>query len=469
MARGTTVGGGRESPTSQRPSVGQSNDTVLFTARWTHASQSHRERLVLRRQATANQIFREPDVIREARVLQGLAAASPRPGTRRALVRDRSRGARGAVLRDDRGAGTRARRATVDPHRRLAANTDDRERERLWASAMETLVAIHDVDWQRSHAFLLDDDRDAATLDAHVDRLADWYAWSTAGREFPVTDAALAFLVEHRSDIRTGSPALVWGDARVGNMIFGDEHTVVAAIDWEVASIGEPAIDVAHWLFFDDFGTHACGIEPLPGWPDRATHSGRYEALAGRTLDDLDFYELMEEFFMATTLIRQADTRVARGLAPPDHAHGPRQHGHPDAGARLRLPVPALSPDYVAHRGRQGALTRERTCVNKRCIAPSVDAGWFYLAPVLAISASIAPVTLPEPRPMLWMLTSTSAASARSAPTVQCSLGRWANGSYWNSRIAFSCVILLIVVVGQVADRLHEDSGACGHAESECG
>ena len=227
-----------------------------------------------------------------------------------------------------------------------------RERERLWASAMETLVAIHDVDWQRSHAFLLDDDRDAATLDAHVDRLADWYAWSTAGREFPVTDAALAFLVEHRSDIRTGPPALVWGDARVGNMIFGDEHTVAAAIDWEVASIGQPAIDVAHWLFFDDFATHACGIEPLPGWPDRATHRGRAtRRSSGRTLDDLEFYELMEEFFMATTLIRQADARVAAASHRPTRGWATTTRSPRCSRAASRLPVPDLSPDYIAHRG----------------------------------------------------------------------------------------------------------------------
>ena len=218
-------------------------------------------------------------MIREARVLQGLAAASrvPVPDVRWCETDPAVLGAPFFVMTEVPGR-VPAGRPSIHTVGWLPTLTT-RERERLWASAMETLVAVHDVDWQRSHAFLLDDDRDAATLDAHVDRLADWYAWSTAGREFPVTDAALAFLVEHRSDIRTGPPALVWGDARVGNMIFGDEHTVVAAIDWEVASIGQPAIDVAHWLFFDDFATHACGIEPLPGWPDRATTVARYEAL----------------------------------------------------------------------------------------------------------------------------------------------------------------------------------------------
>jgi len=335
----------------ERPAVGQSNDTLLFTATWTGATQQHRERLVLRREPAANQIFREPDVIREARVLQALRTGSrvPVPEVHWCETDSAVLGAPFFVMAEVPGR-VPAGRPSIHTVGWLPTLTT-RERERLWSSAMETVVAVHEVEWQRSHAFLLGDDRDAATLDAHIDRLAKWYRWSTADREFLVTDAALAFLIGHRAAIRTGQPALVWGDARVGNMIFGEQNTVVAAIDWEVASIGPPAIDVAHWLFFDEFATRACGIEPLPGWSDRATTVSRYEALSGRALDDLEFFEMMEEFFIATTLIRQADARVARGLAPPDTRMGHDNTVTQMLARRLGFPVPDLSPDYVAHRG----------------------------------------------------------------------------------------------------------------------
>ena len=64
---------------------------------------------------------------------------------------------------------------------------------------------------------------------------------------------------------------------------------------------------------------------------------------------------------MATTLIRQADFRVANGLAVAD-----TRMGHDNAvtqmlARRLGLPVPNLSPDYIAHRsgvaaGRDSAV-----------------------------------------------------------------------------------------------------------------
>ena len=153
-------------------------------------------------------------------------------------------------------------------------------------------------------------------------------------------------------------------------MIFGDEHTVVAAIDWEVASIGPPAIDVAHWLFFDDFATDACGIEPLPGWPDRATTVSRYEALSGRVVDDLEYFEMMEEFFMATTLIRQADARVARGLAPAD-----TRMGHDNTVTQMLARVsrypsptshPTTSPTVAARCSNPPTNLRQQTSYRPR-------------------------------------------------------------------------------------------------------
>jgi aminoglycoside phosphotransferase (APT) family kinase protein len=226
------------------------------------------------------------------------------------------------------------------------------EREVLWRSALETVVAVHAVDWRSSHAFLLGDAESPDTA-SHVERIADWYRWSAAGREYPITDAALE-LIQRRTnaDAHAGSPpGLVWGDARVGNMIFGDDNLVAAAIDWETATIGAPEIDVATWLFFDEFSTTACDVDPLPGWPDHDTVVSTYERLRGRAVRDLDLFETLEALFIATTLIRQADARVARGLAPEN-----TRMGHDNAvtqmlARRLDLPVPELSPDYLAHRG----------------------------------------------------------------------------------------------------------------------
>jgi aminoglycoside phosphotransferase (APT) family kinase protein len=224
------------------------------------------------------------------------------------------------------------------------------ERGRLWHAAIELLVAIHDVDWRSTHSFLVDGDDGSTGLAAHIDRLIEWYRWSAAGRPFPITDAAVELVAARRDSIDGGAPVLVWGDARPGNMIFGDDLRAAAAIDWEVATIGPAGIDLGHWLFFDAFATVGAGVARLPGWPDRSTTIACYEQLSGRVIADIEFFELLEELFIATTLIRQADMRVSRGLAPPDTRMGHDNVVTQMIARRLELPVPDLSPDYVAHR-----------------------------------------------------------------------------------------------------------------------
>jgi aminoglycoside phosphotransferase (APT) family kinase protein len=301
----------------------------------------------------SDQIFRAPDVLREFAVLEGLAATPvPVPRVRWAEADPTVLGAPFFVMDAVRGRVPLAK-PSIHAVGWLPTLTTA-ERARLWSSALDALVAVHAVDWTSAHRFLLDGDAANGALAAHVDRLADWYRWAAAGRDYPITDAALDHVLACHATTATGPPVLVWGDARVGNMIFGDDHTLAAVIDWEGAAIGPAAIDVGRWLFFDDFATEAAGVERLPGWPDRATTIARYEERSGRHLRDLEFYETMQALVIATTLIRQADARVARGLAPPD-----TRMGHDNAvtrmlAARLGLPRPPLSPDYLAHRGISG-------------------------------------------------------------------------------------------------------------------
>jgi aminoglycoside phosphotransferase (APT) family kinase protein len=329
-----------------RPAAGQSNDTVLFDA----SLDGRVEHLVIRRQAEGTTIFRDPDVVREAQVLKGLFEAGVRvPAVRWSEPDPAVLGAPFFVMARVEGR-VPLGKPSIHTVGWLPTLTPV-ERERLWSSALDILVAIHAVDWRATHSFLLDGDPKTATVASHVAVLADWYRWSTAEREYPITDAALEYLEQRAGHVDPGEPVLLWGDARVGNMLFAADNTVAAAVDWETASIGPAGRDVAHWLFFDEFQTDAVGIKRLAGWPDGDTMLARYEAASGRRLDDLAFFDVMESLFMATTLIRQADRRVVQGLAEPGNRMGHDNTVTQMIARRLGLDVPALSPDYIAHRG----------------------------------------------------------------------------------------------------------------------
>ena len=298
----------------ERPPGGRSHDTLIVDVSWVADHAPRRARWAVRIQPTAGAIFRAPDVVREARVLTGLES-TPVPAPRVVWVEPDpcTLGSPFFVMDAVDGRVPLARPLIHSAGWLPALGVE--ERATLWRSAIDTMCAVHDVDWAARHTFLLDDTDGSAR--AYVERITAWYRWTTSGRAFPITDAAAASVLERVGSVAPSEPVLVWGDARVGNMIFGDDHRVAAAIDWETATIGPAEVDVAHWLFFDEFATSAVGVEPLAGWPSRDEVLSRYEAHTGRVLHDLDLFQTVDELFMAGTLIRQADARVVVGSRRP--------------------------------------------------------------------------------------------------------------------------------------------------------
>jgi aminoglycoside phosphotransferase (APT) family kinase protein len=348
-----------------RAGVGQSSDTWLFQARWAERGQRRTADLVLRKQPGYDGIFLRPDAGREFTVLQNLAQYPSVPVPRVRWV-ERDPAVLGApfFVMDQVPGIVPSGRPSIHVTGWLTTLTPDQRRS-AWQSSVDAIAALHDMPWRRSHAFLAGDDAppadgpaappvdDAASgVDRYLRRMTEWYHWTAAGREFPVTDAALAHVLEHAPRATSCSPVLTWGDARPGNIIFDPERCVPAAlIDWEIAAIAPPEADIAHWLIFDEFATSAAGIERLPGYAAREEIIGRYEATSGRRLGDVGYFEIAQALFLATTLIRQADAHVRRGTLPAGTRMGQDNALTQTLARRLGLPVPELSGDYLLHRG----------------------------------------------------------------------------------------------------------------------
>ena len=332
------------------PASGQSNTTVLFTATWSEGPVEHRSDYVLRLQPTSYRLFLDADVLREFRVLSALARHSSVPVPTMLWAEPSAEVVGAPFFVMSRVEGTVPFGKPSIHSTGWLPTLSPEERARVWSAGLEVLVAVHEVDWRRTHPFLVERDPAAVALAAHLERLDRWYSWATRGRSFPVTDAALHYLKAKAAVVQQEPPVLLWGDARIGNMIFADDLTVAAAIDWEVASIGPAGVDLGYWLFFDEFYTGACEVDRLEGFPDRATTIARYEALSGRGLEDLEYFELLAALLLAVTLIRQADIRVGLGELPADTRLGHDNSVTQLLARRLDLPVPELSPDYVARR-----------------------------------------------------------------------------------------------------------------------
>jgi aminoglycoside phosphotransferase (APT) family kinase protein len=111
--------------------------------------------------------------------------------------------------------------------------------------------------------------------------------------------------------------ALSWGDGRIGNMIFRD-HDVVAVLDWEMAEIAPPEVDLG-WLcylhlFFQDLAVQL----GAPGLPDmlRPTDVRQtYAEETGRALGDLGWHMTYAAVRHALNMRRVAERAIFFGEA----------------------------------------------------------------------------------------------------------------------------------------------------------
>ncbi len=102
------------------------------------------------------------------------------------------------------------------------------------------------------------------------------------------------------------------GDYRLDNVMFAREPVarVVAVLDWEMATIGDPLADLGYMLsFWRESGDppaaleeSAWGITALPGFPTRAELVARYAERSGRTMDHVAFYVTLAIWKLAILL-----------------------------------------------------------------------------------------------------------------------------------------------------------------------
>ncbi|MFM2371140.1 MAG: hypothetical protein RIS85_862 [Pseudomonadota bacterium] len=120
-----------------------------------------------------------------------------------------------------------------------------------------------------------------------------WLTVSLESEADPRLIAVLENLVQ--SPPRTSGPATpVHGDPKHGNCLWQDGK-LTGLLDWEMAQISEPLLDLGYVLMFHDQGEASlanAGFE-LPGWWSPARMTAEWEKRTGRTAVDVDRYAVL--------------------------------------------------------------------------------------------------------------------------------------------------------------------------------
>ena len=163
-------------------------------------------------------------------------------------------------------------------------------RTRAGDSLVEVLARIHAVE---PVAVGLGD---LGRTDGYIERqLKRWYGqWNKSKtRDLPDIDRVHEAL--SASIPEQGPAAIVHGDYRLDNCMVDDDGNVVAVLDWELCTLGDPLADVGLLMVYwnepgDGAGATLTSPTLAEGMRSRDEILERYAAASGRNLSQIEFY-----------------------------------------------------------------------------------------------------------------------------------------------------------------------------------
>jgi aminoglycoside phosphotransferase (APT) family kinase protein len=206
-----------------------------------------------------------------------------------------------------------------------AAELTPSDQRKLWERSIEALATLHECDLDAAgiRPFTLPTPG-ATALDRALGYWRRYLEFVGDGDEFPLLAEAVDRLHTERP-ATTLPDALVWGDARLGNMLFVDGRPS-ALLDFEFCHVGVREFDVAFFSIFDSIlARHFLGTARLPGYLDHDRTLDHYEAVSGCRIGDRDYFTLMACTYSALATTRVLQGRAAAGYVDPSfvHLHGP--------------------------------------------------------------------------------------------------------------------------------------------------
>ncbi len=171
--------------------------------------------------------------------------------------------------------------------------TTPEERHALGIGMVRTLAKLHAVDYNA--VGLGQFGRPAGFVERQVRRWGQQHQ-ATITRPVPELDEVTQRL--NNALPESPAPTIVHGDYRLGNIIMDADEpgNVVAILDWEMSTLGDPLTDLGYTLLYwaepgdpEEFLAGGA-LTAQPGFATRAELVDEYARASGRSVHDIDFY-----------------------------------------------------------------------------------------------------------------------------------------------------------------------------------
>jgi aminoglycoside phosphotransferase (APT) family kinase protein len=188
-------------------------------------------------------------------------------------------------------------------------------------SLIDTLAGLHAVDVDAVGL------GEFARRDGYITRqLKRWHGQFTQstvdGQPGPAVVDRVHELLAARIPEQQGG-VIVHGDYRLDNTVLDDGGNVLAILDWEICTLGDPLADLGlllvYWAEPDDGDAALVGVAPtvLPGFARRSELLARYADKSGRDVSGISYYRAFG-FWKLACILQGVYVRYAGGAAAGD-------------------------------------------------------------------------------------------------------------------------------------------------------
>jgi aminoglycoside phosphotransferase (APT) family kinase protein len=213
------------------------------------------------------------------------------------------------------------------------------EQARMWWSGIDALAAVHRTDWRAlGLEWLVAGRQESPGIAQQMAYYRRFLDWAANGLKVPVIESTWQWLVEHQPE-ESGDVVLSWGDSRIGNIIW-DDFEAAAVLDWEMASLGQPEMDLGWWLYFDRQFSDGLSVPRPAGFGSHEDTVARYSELMERPMQDLFFYEVFSGFRFAVVMLRLSELFIGSDVLPNDSDMGTNNLATQLLATMLELPPP---------------------------------------------------------------------------------------------------------------------------------
>jgi aminoglycoside phosphotransferase (APT) family kinase protein len=194
-------------------------------------------------------------------------------------------------------------------------------RGRMGLSMVEGIAALGRIDHEA--VGLADFGKPEGYLERQVERWRaqlDGYAEFEGypGPEIPGLDEVARWLEANRP--KTFRPGILHGDYHLANVMFRfDAGDLAAIVDWELATIGDPLLDLgwmlATWPDEAGSGPGKVGLQPWDGFPRADRLVAHYAERSTRDLDSIAWYAVLACYKLGI-ILEGTHARACAGKAP---------------------------------------------------------------------------------------------------------------------------------------------------------